>query len=280
MYLCAVAWRVLLLEPVARVHRLFVWARAVREGTGNLIGIIPGTGEVAGARELTMGGVRPGTAGAATVVDLTTEIASQIVFTIIGVAILIGSGRGGDNANWLIVSIAVASLSILGFVIAQRLGLIHLVETLPERFGLTNLWPTLPPGERLHDGIQDIYRAPGRFTASTALHLAAWLLTGVETLVALHLMGYPLSFAESVALESIVFALRTSAFFVPWGAGVQEGGYVLLGGLVGIPPGAALALSILKRAREIVTGAPVVIMWQWMESQRLIRARGGRSPAS
>jgi hypothetical protein len=38
--------------------------------------------------------------------------------------------------------------------------------------------------------------------------------------------------------------------------GVQEGGYLLLAPLAGLPPDMALALSLAKRAREIILGLP------------------------
>jgi hypothetical protein len=37
---------------------------------------------------------------------------------------------------------------------------------------------------------------------------------------------------------------------------VQEGGYLLLAPLAGLPPDAALALSLAKRARELLLGVP------------------------
>jgi len=78
-------------------------------------------------------------------------------------------------------------------------------------------------------------------------------------------MGNPVSFADALVIESMVYALRTGAFIVPWAVGVQEGGYILAGALFGLPPQLALGLSLLKRAREIVTGAPVLIIWQCLE---------------
>jgi hypothetical protein len=52
---------------------------------------------------------------------------------------------------------------------------------------------------------------------------------------------------------------------------VQEGGYLLLAPLVGLPPDAALALSLAKRAREILLGAPGLLYWFF--SKRLWRRR-------
>lgn len=52
---------------------------------------------------------------------------------------------------------------------------------------------------------------------------------------------------------------------------VQEGAYALLGPLFGLPVEAALALSLLKRARDITIGVPVLLSWQLVESRRRLR---------
>ena len=74
-----------------------------------------------------------------------------------------------------------------------------------------------------------------------------------------------------VAIESLLFAIRNAAFMVPSGLGVQEGAYALLGPLFGLPPEAALALSLLKRARDVAVGVPALISWQIVEGRRRLR---------
>jgi len=68
-----------------------------------------------------------------------------------------------------------------------------------------------------------------------------------------------------IALESLIFALRGAAFVVPGAIGVQEAGYVLLGPLLGLDPQAAVALSLIKRARDVVIGLPSLVAWQAVE---------------
>ena len=87
-------------------------------------------------------------------------------------------------------------------------------------------------------------------------------------------MGYPASFAEALVLESLGQAIRGAAFFVPGAIGVQEGGLVVLGAAFGIAPPAALALSLIKRAADVVVGAPGLVAWQVLESRRLLRRSG------
>ena len=49
--------------------------------------------------------------------------------------------------------------------------------------------------------------------------------------------------------------------------GVQEGGYVLLCGLFGLSPAAALAFSLARRARDLLLALPVLPSWQWAEGR-------------
>ena len=50
---------------------------------------------------------------------------------------------------------------------------------------------------------------------------------------------------------------------------------MLICGLFGIAPPQALALSLIRRVREIALGAPGLMLWQWSE---LRRVRPGVSP--
>jgi hypothetical protein len=71
-------------------------------------------------------------------------------------------------------------------------------------------------------------------------------------------------------IESLGQALRAVGFAIPASLGVQEGGYVLICGLLGISPQAAIELSLLKRIREVALGIPALIAWQVIESRRLV----------
>ncbi|MGL4313445.1 MAG: HpnL family protein, partial [Sphingomonas sp.] len=75
--------------------------------------------------------------------------------------------------------------------------------------------------------------------------------------------------ANVLTIEALIFTLRTVAFAIPGGVGVQEAAYALLGPLFGLSPAAGLALSLVKRARDIAVGVPVVVAWQVSEARRL-----------
>jgi uncharacterized membrane protein YbhN (UPF0104 family) len=70
------------------------------------------------------------------------------------------------------------------------------------------------------------------------------------------MVNHPVSWFNALLLESLGQAIRGAAFAIPGALGVQEGGYLLLAPLAGLPPDTALALSLAKRAREMLLGIP------------------------
>jgi putative membrane protein len=276
LILCAAAWQAIILDPPRNLFLSCLWSRWLRESVGNLLALLPTAGELAGARELTFHSVHPGMAGASSVVDLTLELLSQIAFTLIGLVLLFTWYQGNDIGVWLACGIGVSIFAAAGFILAQRKGLFSVLEQLSEKLDLKWAWNELPGGENIHDSIQAIYRHHRRILAGFVLHLVAWIIGAAEAWVALWYMGHPLPWADVLILESVAFALRTATFIVPSRLGVQEGFYVVLGAMFGLTPDVALALSLLKRAREILTGVPCLIIWQGVEARRLVKRSASR----
>ncbi len=88
--------------------------------------------------------------------------------------------------------------------------------------------------------------------------------------LAIRLLGGHIDLAGAIAIEAVLCALRSAAVFVPGALGVQEAGYALLLPLFGLSAEMGLAVSLLKRAREIVIGVPVLLMWQGLEGRRAL----------
>jgi hypothetical protein len=59
---------------------------------------------------------------------------------------------------------------------------------------------------------------------------------------------------------------------------VQEAGYAGLVPIFGLPPEIGVAVSVLRRARDIAVGIPALLAWQWIEARRVRQrmARDGR----
>jgi uncharacterized membrane protein YbhN (UPF0104 family) len=126
----------------------------------------------------------------------------------------------------------------------------------------------------LHRAIVALYAAPAKLGWSFACHLISWLLGGFEVMLALHLVGVSVDFREALIIESLGQAFRAVGFAIPGALGVQEGGYIIVCGLFGITPQAAIGLSLLKRIREVALGIPALITWQIIETRRLVDRSG------
>lgn len=269
LHISAIAWRAVMgiRHPGQRIFLLIRW---VRESVNAILPVAQLGGNIVGVRLLMHRGVTGAQAGAGTTIDLTVEAITQALFTLFGLAVL-GATRDEAWAPWLRVVVLVTVLIGLLFLLAQRAGLLRLVERAAEHVG--RLFPALPDGalRGLHDEMLRLQRDRTALLNASLLHLAAWVLGVAETWLALAAMGAPQSLATAVVVESIGMAARSAGFAVPGALGVQEAGFILAGGLCGIPPEDTVALSMLKRARELLVGVPGLIAWQWLEGQRMLK---------
>jgi len=119
-----------------------------------------------------------------------------------------------------------------------------------------------------------IYRSPQRVGISLALHFVGWIASAIGAWIAFRLMGANIDLAAVLAIESLLCATRSIAFFIPNALGVQEAAYAILSPLFGVGAEIGLAVSLLKRARDIAVGVPILLIWQGVEGQRALgRAR-------
>jgi putative membrane protein len=255
-------------EPVKR-SPVFMWGRIAREAASDVLPFSQVGGLVISARCAVLGGVSPASAFGSNIVDVTVEMVAQIIYTLIGIALLVMHlGVGGANSKLLLPivgSVGVGLIIVVSFIATQRKGLASLGKF------VQRLAPsTAEHTQAMTEVIESAYGKPLRLIASLALHLFAWFGGAWGTWLILDFMGHPLPFLSVVAIESLLFAARNAAFVVPSGLGVQEGVYALLGPLFGLPSEAALALSLLKRARDIAVGVPVLLSWQLVEGRRTL----------
>lgn len=269
-------WAWLVVDPHEGLAKspVFMWGRLAREAASDVLPFSQVGGIVIQARCAVLGGVSPASAFGSNIVDVTMEMVAQIIYTLIGIVLLIVHlGFGGANSKLLmpiVGSVGVGLLIVVSFIATQRKGLSKLGAF------IQRLAPSAADHtQAMSQVIDDSYGRPTRLLIGLALHILAWFGGAWGTWLILDFMGHPLPFMSVVAIESLLFAARNAAFVVPSGLGVQEGVYALLGPLFGLPSEAALALSLLKRARDIAIGVPVLLSWQLAEGRRTLAERRG-----
>lgn len=261
-------------EPATRLW-LFSWARAVREAVADLLPFSQLGGIVVASRLLDQHKVPRRRLYGAMVVDMTTELAAQLVFTLLGLwmmaALLVGHGAAVALRPAILGGTGVMVGIILLFFSLQRPAL-----ALASRIA-GHMLPDAGLIDDIRAELADIYGRRWRVLFSFLANLAAWFATAGAAWLLLRLMGHTTGFWNVVALESLIFTLRSVAFFIPGALGIQEAAYAVAGPLFGLPPNIALAISLIKRARDLTLGLPTLVAWQLSETRALIgRRRGAR----
>lgn len=241
-------------------------ARWVGESVNSLLPAGQMGGPVVMARQLGQHGVPGARAAAAVTVATTQQMLAQAAFALLGIALLSGRAAGGALVPVLLGATAVLLAAGACFYAAQRKGMFGTLGRLLARAAASRDFSALQrQAGQLDAAVTGLYRQRRAVCASFGLNLAGWLVGTGEVWIALRLVGHPVDVLDALLLESLGQAIRGAAFAVPGALGVQEGGYLLLAPLVGLPADAALALSLCKRARELMLGLPGLLYWHWRE---------------
>jgi len=247
-----------------------IWGRFVRDAGSEVLPLSQVGGYVLGTRAVALAGV-PATRGAAsTIVDVTLEFVSQLGYIALGLVWLLHLRVPAVSPQIVVLGLAVASCLAVAFIAVQRRGMRY-ADRIAGILGRGWAEKTAAGTAALHQALEAIYRRPRRVRLSCLIHLVCWVVSASEVWVALWFAGQPLPFGSAMVIESLVYAIRSTTFVVPNSVGVQEGAYILLGSAFGLSPEMALALSLVKRARDLAIGLPVIALWQAIEGGRIMR---------
>jgi putative membrane protein len=266
----AFAWAYML-PPERRIPmRYFYLGRLVRDSIAEISPFSPVGGMVAAARLMILKGMNGAYASASVAADATTEAMAQVVFLAFGIVVAVmhlgGVADSGPLIQAMLATLLLAIPGIAGLIFLQKRGS-GFAERMAVRF-----FPQARDGVSFRDAIHHLYDSPRLLAASAFWHLIAWVGAGGATWIAFRLVGADISFIDAMAIEALLCTLRSIAVFVPAAIGVQEGGYVALAQLFGLPAEMGLAVSLLKRAREIVLGIPALLYWQSVEARAALRS--------
>jgi putative membrane protein len=266
------AWR-FLFPPESRPG-LFVTvvARWVSESVNGLLPVAQVGGEFARARLVFHALKRQGKAAsgmdaaAKVIVDMTLALLAQVLFSLVGLWHL---WQLNENAIARIAGgVVVSVLPLILLIVMQHQGALKGGSALAARFGLSRLVADESQEHPLWARLAALYRNLPLAAGVTAMHFVAWCIRAGEVWVAMRLMGHPIDAIDAVMIEGLLSAARTAGFLLPAGLGVQEGALLLLCGWAGIPGPLALALALLKRARELGVCLPGLGVWALLERPR------------
>jgi putative membrane protein len=232
-------------------------------------------GDILRARLAALRGVPIAQAAASVLADITLGICVQAFFTLLGLGLLIlATGQAGIKISQVMGGVAVAAVAVGGFYTVQHIGLFKILGILVKRLAKDPAWHALAErGGGIDLAVRSVYGNRRSVFSCCFCTLLAWLASSGEVWLALHVVGVDAGFDKAIILESMTQGVRAVMFFIPGALGVQEGGYVIIGHMIGIPYDTALAISLIRRARELALGIPGLITWQFIEGHRFLRNR-------
>ncbi len=259
----AMGWRSLFPRSKRPPRRTVLAARWIGESINDLLPVLQMGGNVVKAWLLSRRDVEAGRAAATVIVDVTLVVLTQIFFTLLGIGLVAPTLGRRESLLVILIGTAILSVLLFGFYQAQRRGFIGPVIRIPAKILGPSALSSLSNGAATIDSqVLSLYRENRLLLVSAFWHILSWFLGVGEVWFGLRLLGHPVDFGTALLFESLGQAIRTGAFAVPGALGVQEGGYILVGGALGIEPGISFALSMVRRVRELLLGLPGLAYWE------------------
>jgi putative membrane protein len=268
------SWQVLLPRGGRPALGPLFWIRWIGDSVNTLLPVARIGGEFLRALMLYRRGVDGSLAGASVMVDVTAGILTQFIFSVVGVIAFAGIVGGSVDTVWnLAIGLMLFAAGLAAFYAVQRSGPFLRLARLMERVSNVTAFASVTGGAAALDAaITAMYRQRRAATACCFWRIVGWVAGTGEVWLILMLLGHPVTLTEAFVLESLGQAARSAGFMIPGGLGIQEGGLLLVGSQIGLTPELALALSLVKRARELIIGIPGLIAWQLAEGRGFLRA--------
>jgi len=249
---------------------VIVASRQLRDSSSDVLPITQLGGVALAARALVLWGMAAPQASAAVIADLTAETFAQGLYVLLGVlaslSLLTADATLSPYVGAMLGGALFLALGSIGFALVQ-IGGSRWAGRLSARLfaGRQN------HVHAFHETIAQLYRRRGRLALSILLQLAGWVASGLWLWVVLSAMGLGHSLWRAIAIQALLEGLRSATVFIPAAIGVQEAGYAMLAPVFGLPAEIGLAVSLLRRARDLVVAVPVLLVWQLIESRRAVK---------
>jgi putative membrane protein len=267
----AIGWLALLrpVDPARRATLGYVfWVTTVRDAVDRLLPVASVGGSVVGIRLMRWRALGGPEVAASVIVEILLTLLVLYLFIALGLCLLLElHGAMAGYGRFLLAFAASLPVPVAALLLLRHGS----IAARAYRWLRPVLGKVASPAEAaaLDHETRAALGRPRPFLLAGALQFAAFVSGAFEVWFALRLFGHPVGASTAIVLESMMQAVRHIAFIVPSGLGVQEAGLVVFGGALGVDGELAIAISMVKRMRELLCGLPSLISWQWLEARRL-----------
>ena len=188
------------------------------------------------------------------VVSRTTNLLGLILFLIIGSILIFPSDH---------ITITFKTRALIGFSIFSILILLFLFFQIHGGLKTIANWATkLPFGNAIkhpldhleilsHHLVAYYKENPLRCIESVWYSFVGWVVGILELYLTLFFLGQTLSFADLWIIEALVQLIRVGSFFIPLNLGALESGSILIFASMGMSANLGLAVSFVRRIKEL-----------------------------
>jgi putative membrane protein len=264
-FLATVSWEVLL-PPDRRPPLSFLFrVRFIKEAVNALLPVAQVGGDVVRAKLSARNGLTLAEATASCIVDVLAGTVGLVMFVLTSLIVAMVTLHDPRLAQAGLALVGIILAIVAAAYVAHRAGVGRRLGQFSQR------WTALAGrvGE-LGEAFRVIGRQRNNLFASWAWHLAAWIAGAFETYVSMWALGLNPTLLQALIVEGLAQTAKVVGFAIPGALGVQEGGYLLLGGALGLTPDQALALSLLRRLRELVLGGIGLVLWRTTKPEATI----------
>ena len=264
----AYGWRQLFAKDKKPWFADLAKARWLAESVNTLLPVGEVGGHILRARIIGKKSKAGNEAGATVMVDFTIGLLTQIVLIILGLTLLLEQTEEHTAASGIFIGIAVALIVVTCFFFSQKAGLFGFIaRKMGMVLGKEKTADLVGNARSLDQKIAEIYGRKNKLFVCFLWRFTGWIAKSGENWLFFYFVGAPITLQDAVILESIASAFRSAAFFIPGGLGVQDGGLLFIGTLLGLGPDNVMALALTKRFRELAVGIPGLLWWFKVEGR-------------
>ncbi|MCP3725624.1 lysylphosphatidylglycerol synthase domain-containing protein [Paraburkholderia sp. CNPSo 3272] len=242
-----------------------VW---IRESINGLLPVARVGGELVSFRLLGRAGVRPAAAVASLIADMQLTLISQVLFALLAAGYLL-EHSSSDTARFvgrLAWGLAGFIPLLVLFALVQHARPFERAARTLNRVTSGKVVDLVGKSARVDLSLKLIWRQTGVIVRYVLVWQTLQCLGyALEIWIALRVLGTDATFVQAFVIEALIQMLSSIAFLVPAGLGVQEGGFVVIGGLLGFDAPTCLALAGARRVRDLMFYLPGLLAWQAAE---------------
>lgn len=276
----AIAWKWIYPAADTLKNRTFIMGMWIGQSLNRLLPTASIGGDVVRGRLLIIKNEDETDVVTSLIADKTAHASGTLMLLVLGLIMIMTRVTDVKIIAGLILACALLTVGIFLFIRLQRNAGVSALLAKWENDENGLISRAKDSAQTIESKLEEIYAKPKGFIHSVLIRVASSTAMAAEIWVAAWLIGSPISVVEAITLRLVSFGVRSMAFVVWGGLGIQEGAYALMSTFVGLPPATLVAISLATRVREIVVAIPGVIAWLTAEGLRATRKKNNSAKSS